>query len=129
MFVYSFNSIYYNEFFQEVQTNQDSLICNYCSNKLRQAFDFKTMCIETEDILVPFIDSRNGEEIDVSTVFINIESGSDVDFQELEFCRLCRKSNKVECMVLFTTFLGDPKILKVFERHIPEMVGIKNTNI
>lgn len=79
------------------------------------------MCIETEDILVPFIDSKNGEEVELSTIMNSITHSDDYS-QEMEYCRLCRKCSKIASMVPFNTFLGDPTILRVFEKHIPEMV-------
>lgn len=107
-------------FLQEVHANQDSIICLDCSNKLREAFDFKTMCIETEDMLVPFTDTQNGNELDVAKVFTT-DISKDTP-EEMNFCRLCRNLNEVKSMVSFIKFLEDPKIMGLFERHIPEMV-------
>lgn len=97
------------------------MVCLDCSNNLREAFNFKTTCIETEDMLLPLIEQDG--EIDLSNVFSNNEQPPvDKNNEKHQFCRLCRNLNDSEFMVSFDTFLEDPKVAEVFEKHISELV-------
>lgn len=111
-------------FLQDVNINGETVICLDCSNNLREAFNFKTTCIETEDMLVPLIETNSHDEIEISKLLGNSEDSTVFNKynEKHEYCRLCRNLSDSEFMVSFDKFLEDPNIIEVFEKHIPELV-------
>lgn len=91
---------------------------------MRAAFDFKTTCIETEDMLVPEMSGKGLKELNLRKIFcINNKLGSD-EKDSLKICRLCRDLKNDKDVVPFAKFLENSVFLGVFEKHIPELVSI-----
>ncbi|XP_023312435.1 zinc finger protein 92-like [Anoplophora glabripennis] len=66
-------------------------ICEACSIKLFDAFNFKSSCIETEDIIFPYIDVSKVSVVDLKEVYLREKGNIQlIDISENQrICRLC----------------------------------------
>ncbi|KAJ8937194.1 hypothetical protein NQ318_005960, partial [Aromia moschata] len=52
----------------DVSINEDYVICESCVDSIYIFFEFKSICLYTEDRMVPFIRTMNGMEVDIVEV-------------------------------------------------------------
>ncbi|XP_018568359.1 zinc finger protein 761-like [Anoplophora glabripennis] len=66
-------------------------MCTTCSVKLFAAFNFKSVCMDTEDLIFPYINASKMSAIDLKDVYLKEKENiqlTDVS-QSLRICRLC----------------------------------------
>ncbi|XP_018564488.1 zinc finger protein 90-like [Anoplophora glabripennis] len=69
----------------------EEVICNACKRKLDAAFEFKTMCLSTDNIITPYVNCEKMLQLDLREVYMK-ETGSELltDMsQDQKICRLC----------------------------------------
>ncbi|KAJ8957839.1 hypothetical protein NQ318_001835 [Aromia moschata] len=69
-----------------------SVICKSCETKLEQLFKFKTVCLETEDCLVPFLDSKTHPyPLNLRDVYLDVvkDTNNVATKPKNRVCRLC----------------------------------------
>ncbi|KAJ8938079.1 hypothetical protein NQ318_021753 [Aromia moschata] len=108
----------------EFTLNEDYVICECCADSVYTFFEFKSVCLYSEDRMVPFIRTMNGTEVDIAEVaYLKENSGTATKSNRNDVvCRLCLKRDRcVDLNVLNENFMED-----IFARCIPE-VDIKST--
>ncbi|XP_018577361.1 zinc finger protein 99-like [Anoplophora glabripennis] len=65
-------------------------ICEVCSVKLFAAFNFKSVCINTEDIIFPYINASKKSPVDLKEVYLKEKGSIQLNISEDQrICRLC----------------------------------------
>ncbi|XP_023312168.1 uncharacterized protein LOC111692401 [Anoplophora glabripennis] len=69
----------------------NSIICNVCCTKLFAAFHFKAICMDTEDIIFPYISSKDTASVDLREVYLKEKDKEQLGniLQDEKICRLC----------------------------------------
>lgn len=95
-------------------------MCNECSEKVLAAFEFKLMCINTENTIVSYVDVQNKSPIDLIEIFSK-ENGDEMLTNKLDKQKLCRL-----CMNLVTDKFVPFHEIKtdVIHLYIPDVVSI-----
>ncbi|KAJ8973314.1 hypothetical protein NQ317_019185 [Molorchus minor] len=101
-----------------VSTNETSIMCKECSVKLEKCFQFKALCLDSEDTVSPYI-SEN--KMDLKDVYLQCNNLKIIS-NDLNVCRLCMQCMKNECLFTFTELENDPNLMEAFQKYIPEVV-------
>ncbi|XP_018577360.1 zinc finger protein 235-like isoform X2 [Anoplophora glabripennis] len=65
-------------------------VCEVCSVKLFAAFNFKSICINTEDIIFPHINASKKSTVDLKEVYLKEKGSIQLNISEDQrICRLC----------------------------------------
>ncbi|KAJ8937991.1 hypothetical protein NQ318_015488 [Aromia moschata] len=75
--------------------NEDYLICERCSDSIYTFFEFKSMCLDSEDGISSFSGTLNGMEVDIVKMneYLKENSGG-ISSSDDAICRLCLKRNR-----------------------------------
>ncbi|KAJ8940197.1 hypothetical protein NQ318_010697 [Aromia moschata] len=49
----------------DLSLKEDNVICEGCGDSIFTFFEFKSMCLDSEDCMAPFIRTMNGMEVDI----------------------------------------------------------------
>lgn len=104
--------------FQREQKNETSLICNACFTRLFAAFNFKSVCTDTEDCIMSYINSENRTPVDLREIYSKERQNEQLKgiSGDERICRLC--------MQLTYEFTSAKNIdLDTFHTYIPEIVS------
>ncbi|KAJ8913711.1 hypothetical protein NQ315_007428 [Exocentrus adspersus] len=73
-----------------IDKNRRALMCQYCSDKVKLLYEFKSGCLYTEDFVSAFIDA-NKTQVDLKELFVNEkEHGKPTNILlDQNLCRLC----------------------------------------
>ncbi|XP_023313015.1 uncharacterized protein LOC111693106 [Anoplophora glabripennis] len=63
------------------------VICNVCRRKLNSASEFKSMCLNTDKTIIPYVDSKKMLQLDLREVYMQEKKSELVCSQKI--CRLC----------------------------------------
>lgn len=88
---------------------------------MNNAFNFKCLCIGTEDTISPYFGT---EKVDLKSLVSYQETEANVYYEGLEVCRLCKNCVSCESVVSLISILEDESLKEIFEKHIPEIVSI-----
>ncbi|CAG9818664.1 unnamed protein product [Phaedon cochleariae] len=108
----------------DFERSKNPVICKDCLNRIHKLFDFKTLCLYTEDVLHPFINKQDGQVKQVNLLSVLSET-KHLNSENVQICRLCleviKDSDNVKNEVLQNEFED------VFKNHLPE-VSLHATN-
>lgn len=93
--------------------SETPLICSTCQKKLEDCYNFKKMCIYTEECIAPYV--VENVKVNLSEIYgqmIQCEDGMDINL-----CRLCMQPTNNDM-----TINGEDK--EQFEQFFPEVVGM-----
>lgn len=104
-----------------------------CDQKIRHAYAFKTVCLNTEEHLLPLYRSdsvqsshseqtSNEEQIDASVS--NTLNNEELD-ANVSICRLCKYVLDGLEVFPLNKMLEFETIKEIFQKHIPELVSIQ----
>ncbi|KAJ8937985.1 hypothetical protein NQ318_015482 [Aromia moschata] len=104
--------------------NEDYVICESCADSIYTYFEFKSACLYSEDLMVPFIRTMNGMEVDiVEMAYLKENPGaSTVSDSDDAVVRLCLKRDHCVDLNDFNKTSAEDIVAK----WIPE-VDIKST--
>ncbi|KAJ8934992.1 hypothetical protein NQ318_002830 [Aromia moschata] len=107
--------------FKDFSLNEDYLICENCAESIYTFFEFKSVCLYSEDHTVPFIRTMNGMELDIVEVaYLKENPGADTTSNpDNAICRLCLKRDRCVDLNTFSENFADDVIAKC----IPEIVS------
>ncbi|KAJ8937202.1 hypothetical protein NQ318_005968, partial [Aromia moschata] len=73
--------------------NEEYVTCESCANSIYTFFNFKSMCLNSEDRMAPFIRTMNGMEVDIVEVaYLKENSGAaTISNPNNAICRFCLK--------------------------------------
>ncbi|XP_018578092.1 zinc finger protein 493-like [Anoplophora glabripennis] len=95
----------------------DHIICNVCSTKITEAFKFKSMCLYTNNTLVPYVSDQTGCSVDLREIYAK-ESGNKKLTDSLgdhKVCRLCMQ-------LIMGRFVSVHELqTDVIDKYIPEI--------
>ncbi|XP_023312346.1 uncharacterized protein LOC108911117 [Anoplophora glabripennis] len=89
------------------------VICNVCRRKLNSASEFKSMCLNTDNTIIPYVDSEKMIQLDLRQVYVQEKKSELVCSQKI--CRLCIHLVESEYRCI-----GDGE-LEAIEKLAPEM--------
>ncbi|KAJ8940188.1 hypothetical protein NQ318_010688 [Aromia moschata] len=109
---------------KDFSLNEEYVICESCADSIYTFFEFKSVCLYSEDHMVPFIRTMNGTEVDIIEVAYLKEnpSAATVSDSNDAVCRLCLKRDRCVDLNVFSQNFADNIVAKC----IPE-VDIKST--
>ncbi|KAJ8937199.1 hypothetical protein NQ318_005965, partial [Aromia moschata] len=90
--------------------NEDYVICESCVNSIYTFLEFKSVCLYTENRMVPFTRTINGMEVDIVEVVYSRENsnGATINNPDDAICRLCSKRDRcVDLNALNKNFAED----------------------
>ncbi|XP_018577591.1 zinc finger protein 92-like, partial [Anoplophora glabripennis] len=89
------------------------VICSLCRRKLNAALEFKSTCLNTDNIIIPYVDSEKMLQLDLREVYMQEKESELVCSQKI--CRLCMHpvESEVRC-------IGEEE-LEAIEKLAPEM--------
>ncbi|XP_018578467.1 uncharacterized protein LOC108916655, partial [Anoplophora glabripennis] len=93
------------------------VICNACRGKLNAALEFKTMCGNTDNTIISYMDCEKMLQLDLREVYMKEKASeqlTDVSYDQ-KICRLCMQPADSE----FRCILEEE--LDIIEKFIPEM--------
>ncbi|KAJ8939374.1 hypothetical protein NQ318_012055 [Aromia moschata] len=103
---------------KDLSLNEDSIICASCTDNIHRFFEFKSVCLCTEDRIAPLIgtmDSTKVEEIEV--LYLKENSDYTIINPDDDICRLClRKGHCVDLNAINAEFAED-----IAAKCIPEV--------
>ncbi|KAJ8948521.1 hypothetical protein NQ318_000061 [Aromia moschata] len=104
--------------------NEDYVICEICAECIYTFFEFKSVCLYSEDRMVPFIRTMNGMEVNIVEVaYLKENPGpATTSDSDVAVCRLCLKRDRCVDLNDFSENFADDIVAKC----IPE-VDIKST--
>ncbi|KAJ8937102.1 hypothetical protein NQ318_013060 [Aromia moschata] len=104
--------------------NEDYVICERCAYSIYTFFEFKSVCLYSEDLMLPFIQNMNGMKVDIVEVVYLMENpgAATVSDSDDAVCRLCLKRDRCVDLNDFSENFADDILAKC----IPE-VDIKST--
>lgn len=90
-FVYCFLLRYTLDTFQDLEGIHKHQICKACNSKLIAAFNFKTNCMHTEDIILPHVNVGNVSAIELKEVYLKVNENISLTdiWENQKICRLC----------------------------------------
>ncbi|CAG9814762.1 unnamed protein product [Phaedon cochleariae] len=103
-------------------TLKEPISCKECVKQLHELFNFKTLCLYTEDALIPFLEKNNGEvsQLNLESVYsVNKLLRCTKTGEKPQICRLCLEIS-THCLSLDTAIL-ESKVRNVFENYLPEI--------
>ncbi|KAJ8909654.1 hypothetical protein NQ315_002919 [Exocentrus adspersus] len=113
----------------QLNSNENGLVmCEYCANKVRILFGFKSACLYTEDFITPFV-RESSDRIDIKEVFIREKGCRElVDIlHNKNLCRLCMSLTDVGATCLGETNSAHGNFVKyLINKCIPE-INVDNT--
>ncbi|KAJ8940208.1 hypothetical protein NQ318_010708 [Aromia moschata] len=99
--------------------NEDYVICESCADSIYTFFDFKSVCLYSEDRMVPFFRTMNGMKVDIVEVAYLKENPGAATLSDSNdaVCRLCLKRDRCVDLNDFSENFADDIIAKC----IPEV--------
>ncbi|XP_018576874.1 uncharacterized protein LOC108915345 [Anoplophora glabripennis] len=92
------------------------LLCNACRRKLYAALEFKSICLNTDKTIIPYVDCEKMLQLDMKEVYTKEKGSESMDISDSQkICRLCMKVVKSE----FTCIREEE--LQAIEKLTPEM--------
>ncbi|XP_018578094.1 zinc finger protein 708-like [Anoplophora glabripennis] len=93
------------------------VMCNVCSLNVMEAFKFKSMCLYTDNTIIPYVDDEAGCSVDLIKIYVK-ETGNEqltAILDEYKVCRLCMHLIKGK-------FISVHKMeIDMIEKYIPEI--------
>ncbi|XP_023311902.1 uncharacterized protein LOC108913767 [Anoplophora glabripennis] len=99
---------------QKCDNESKEVICNVCRRKLNAASEFKSTCLNTENTIIPYVDSEKMLQLDLREVYMQEKKSELVCSQKI--CRLCMHPVESE----FRCILEEE--LEAIEKLAPEMI-------
>ncbi|XP_018568989.1 zinc finger autosomal protein-like [Anoplophora glabripennis] len=66
------------------------VICNVCRRKLNAAFEFKSICLNTDYTIIPYVDCEKMLQLDIRDVYTKEKTSESMDISDSQkICRLC----------------------------------------
>lgn len=112
---------------QDGISNEDYFFCEVCADYIRNAFDYKVLCLNTEDSLIPYYDAGINRDIDLRKIVQTECDDADKISDDQTVCRLC-KHVVVKTSVIPLATIMNRNMLDIFHNHIPEMVSNSDVN-
>lgn len=100
--------------------NSDFFFCKDCADKIKNAFDFKRLWLNTEENLRSYSKLDEMNNIDVKPVVTTTTDTDDSFCENGITCRLCKYVIDGNALPLSKLFINS--IQESFNYHIPEMV-------
>ncbi|XP_023311903.1 uncharacterized protein LOC108913771 [Anoplophora glabripennis] len=76
---------------------ESKVICNVCRRKLNAASEFKSTCLNTDNTIIPYVDSEKVLQLDLREVYMLEKKSEIVDIScSQKICRLCMHSVESE---------------------------------
>ncbi|XP_018561245.1 zinc finger protein 347-like [Anoplophora glabripennis] len=98
----------------EFDSDSKKVICNVCRTKLNTALEFKTMCLNTDSTVIPYVDSKTVLQLDLRDVYMQEKKSELVCSQKI--CRLCMQPVESEFKCI------REEELEAIEKLAPEMI-------
>ncbi|KAJ8933320.1 hypothetical protein NQ318_011673 [Aromia moschata] len=104
--------------------NEESVVCERCADSIYKFFEFKSVCLYSEDHMVPFIRTMKGMKVDIVEVAYLKENPGAATLSDSDdaICRLCLKRDRCVDLNIFSENVVDDILAKC----IPE-VDMKST--
>ncbi|KAJ8909363.1 hypothetical protein NQ315_014194 [Exocentrus adspersus] len=104
------------------------VMCLKCFQKVNIIFEFKSACLYVEDFITPFVNTEEGNRIDLKEVYIRKNDNKDLIFALLgrDLCRLCMSVVDNGCFYLDSSELHVKFVKEMIKRCIPE-INVNNT--
>ncbi|XP_018577605.1 uncharacterized protein LOC108915929 [Anoplophora glabripennis] len=75
--------------------SKDKVICSVCKRKLYAALDFKSACLNTDNIIIPYVDCEKMLQLDLREVYRKEKRDESIS-ENQKICRLCMQLVKSE---------------------------------
>lgn len=106
--------------FQNFRGENKQIICNACKRKLNAALEFKSMCVYTDNTIIPYASCGKMLRLDLREIYMK-EKGNE-EFMDSSYhhkiCRLCMQLIKTEFRRI------EEEELDAIRKLVPEMVCI-----
>ncbi|KAJ8957812.1 hypothetical protein NQ318_001808 [Aromia moschata] len=74
----------------DLSVSKDPVMCNECSQNLQKCFDFKMMCLNTEDCVKTYTNLKDPLQIDLQEVVLKeLPENCKMNEEKIQICRLC----------------------------------------
>lgn len=97
-------------------------MCEICLEKIHEIFDFKSRCINIEDILTPYINIANSE-LDLKEIGVKENMFAEMEISDIDtVCRLCINpisTNKID----LNSVMKDHRLQHLLENNLSEVVS------
>ncbi|KAJ8913677.1 hypothetical protein NQ315_007394 [Exocentrus adspersus] len=115
----------------QIDAENRSMMCEYCSIKVKVFHAFKSACIRTENFITTFVGEVTGDQVDLKELFIKEKKekgqGDLADtLCDRDLCRLCRSVVDKGCLYLNGTDCHVNAVKIFIQRCVPE-VNVNNT--
>ncbi|KAJ8909374.1 hypothetical protein NQ315_017034 [Exocentrus adspersus] len=102
---------------------EGSVMCLKCFQKVNIIFEFKSACLYVEDFITPFVNTEEGNRIDLKEVYIRKKDNKDLVDALLgrDLCRLCMSVVDKGCVYLDSSDLHVKFVKEMIKRCIPEI--------
>ncbi|XP_018561782.1 zinc finger autosomal protein-like [Anoplophora glabripennis] len=85
----------------EFDSESKEVICNTCRRKLSAALEFKTKCLNTNNIIMSYVDRETMLQLDIREVYLKEKRSELVNIScSQKICRLCMQPVKSEFMCI-----------------------------
>ncbi|KAJ8935762.1 hypothetical protein NQ318_000235, partial [Aromia moschata] len=104
--------------------NEEYVICERCADSIYTFFEFKSVCLYSEDLMFPFIQNMNGMKVDLVEVIYLMENPGAATISDSDdaVCRLCLKKDRcVDLNDLNENFADD-----IVAKCIPELTQARD---
>ncbi|KAJ8935764.1 hypothetical protein NQ318_000237 [Aromia moschata] len=103
---------------QDFSLNEDYFICESCADSIYTFFEFKSMCLDSEDGMSRFSGTLNGMEVDIVKIneYLKENSGG-ISSSDDAICRLCLKRNRCADLNMLNESFGE----NITAKCIPEI--------
>ncbi|XP_018564510.1 uncharacterized protein LOC108905922 [Anoplophora glabripennis] len=93
------------------------VICNVCRRKLHAAFQFKSICLNSDNTIIPYVDSEKMLQLDIRDVYAKENTSESMDISDNQkICRLCMQPVESEFRCI------REEELEAIEKLAPEMI-------
>ncbi|XP_018568358.1 zinc finger protein 710-like [Anoplophora glabripennis] len=101
----------------KLKFNSKDVICNACRRKLNTALELKSMCCNTDNVIIPYADSKKMLQLDLRDVYMKERASEQVTdiSQDQKVCRLCMQPVESE----FRCILKEEFV--AIQKFVPEM--------
>lgn len=100
---------------QDLSITENPFICSNCLSKLKDCYDFKKLCIHTEECISPYIVENVKVNLKEISNYVSIKSE---DGSEPNICRLCLQPADNDMFL-------NAEESEQFEQFFPEIVSIQ----
>ncbi|KAJ8935358.1 hypothetical protein NQ318_021624, partial [Aromia moschata] len=103
----------------DLSLKEDNVICEGCGDSIYTFFEFKSMCLDSEDCMAPFIRTMNGMEVDiVEMAYFKENSGAaTISDPNDAICRFCLKRDRCVHLNILNESFGED----ITAKCIPEI--------